>query len=68
MKILTNTNELLRAAESYMTNEERLSAYEAKKRVREAQNRLQRAYDDYVDKRIPPDAGEPDNFYYGEDI
>ena len=31
MKILPNTNELLRAAESALTNEQRLAAYEERK-------------------------------------
>ena len=62
--ILPNTNELLRAAESALSNEERLSSYKERKARYDAQNRLQRAYDDYLDKRCPQDAGEPEWWSY----
>lgn len=56
MKILLNTNELLRAAEIDYTNQARYEAYLRRKARYEAQQALQ----DYLNKNIPLGSGQPD--------
>ncbi len=60
MKILPNANELLRAALTGLSNEDRLALYKQRKALYEAQKGLQA----YLDKVAAPGSSEPDWWTY----